>query len=66
MNRKQDIEALLIERKGYVMRNLPKRIAAVDEALGNLNYDPESNEIETTAVEPIVERAVVGKNKRKR
>jgi hypothetical protein len=32
-NKDLAIKALLIERAGYVARNLPKRVASVDDAL---------------------------------
>lgn len=51
------IEALLIEREGYVRRNLPERIKAVDEALRNAGYTKTSAPVETATAEPVVERA---------
>lgn len=44
-----DIEALMEERRGYVMRGLRDRVAQVDAALAALGHAPE---IETTAAEP--------------
>jgi hypothetical protein len=38
MTPSQIIQSLLEERKGYVMRNLPIRVAAVDEALKVAGY----------------------------
>jgi hypothetical protein len=35
----QNIEALLLERTGYVKRNLPERVKAVDAALRELGFD---------------------------
>jgi hypothetical protein len=51
------IEALLIEREGYVRRNLPERIKAVDEALRNAGYTKTSASVETATAEPVAERA---------
>ncbi|MFN0088670.1 MAG: hypothetical protein ACKVWR_00150 [Acidimicrobiales bacterium] len=48
-----EIETLLREREGYVARNLPARVAAVDAALHALGYAP-------PAVEPLVETAGAG------
>lgn len=58
------IEALLAERAGYVMRKLPARVAAVDEALRALGYKTDSK-VETATAEPETERAAAPKrNKR--
>jgi len=51
------IEALLIEREGYLRRNLPERIKAVDEALRHAGYTKTSAPVETATAEPVVERA---------
>ena len=65
MNR--NIEALLIERHGYVMRNLPERIKAVDDALRELGYENKYMTQETATAEPSEERAVMpSANKRKK
>lgn len=53
----QIIEALLIEREGYVRRNLPDRVKQVDEALRNAGYTKTSAPVETATAEPVVERA---------
>lgn len=45
-----EIDALLRERQGYLARNLPARVAAVDAALHALGYAP-------PAVAPLVETA---------
>lgn len=55
------IEALLIEREGYVRRGKYERVAAVDQALSDLGHDVR----ETATVEP-TETAVVKKAVRKR
>lgn len=52
MNRQSMIQALEIERIGYVMRNLPERVAAVDARLASLGH-----QIETASIEPEVETA---------
>ena len=59
MNNKQDeISALLVERAGYVHRNLAKRVASVDAALAALGHKAtQSSKVETTTIEPTVERA---------
>lgn len=54
----KQIEALLIERNGYVLRNLPARIKAVDEALAALGHKASSAK-ETATAEPTEERAVI-------
>lgn len=46
------ITALLAERHGYVLRNLPERVAAVDARLAALGH-----QIETATVQPQVETA---------
>lgn len=58
------IEALLAERQGYVVRNLPLRVALVDAMLRKLGHNPESRE--TASVEVEIETAVAPKAKRKR
>jgi hypothetical protein len=58
-----DIDALLVERLGYVRRNLPHRVAQVDAVLRELGYAVE----ETASVESPVETAARKKPiKRKR
>lgn len=53
MSKTSDIDALLLERKGYITRNLPKRVAAVDEALKALGHAVK----ETTSIAHDDERA---------
>lgn len=60
----KEIEALLAERQGYVVRNLPLRVALVDAILRKLGHDTEARE--TASVEVEVETAVAPKVKRKR
>ena len=59
------IEALLIEREGYVRRNLPERIKAVDEALRNAGYTKTSTPVETATAEPVVEKASMPATKKR-
>lgn len=64
----KQIEALLIEREGYVRRGKQDRVKAVDEALRQLGYGSvvrESEPVEVAVVEA-EERAVVKKVVRKR
>lgn len=64
----KQIEALLIEREGYVRRGKADRVKAVDEALRQLGHGSpvrESEPVEVAAIEP-VEKAVVKKAARKR
>ena len=64
----KQIEALLIEREGYVRRGKQDRVKAVDETLRQLGYGSavrESEPVEVAVVEP-EERAVVKKVVRKR
>ena len=58
---KNYVEALLIERASYEKRGLANRVKAVDAALREVGFDHKymSHEIETAAIEPVVERAVI-------
>lgn len=59
-----EINALLIEREGYIRRGLKDRVKQVDDALAALGYKHASRE--AASVEPESERAVVPRaNKRK-
>ena len=52
----KDIDALLQERQGYVKRNLPKRVEAVDVALRELGFDHDyMTNLESTSVSLDVE-----------
>ena len=51
------IDSLLIEREGYLRRNLPDRVKQVDIALRDAGYTKTSAPIETATAEPVVERA---------
>ena len=50
-----EVEALLVEREGYVRRGLKARVAAVDEQLKRHGI---AVEVETATVTPPTERAV--------
>lgn len=54
----KEIEALLVERAGYVQRGLKDRVAAVDSVLNALGHKSKAPEVETASVEPTAERAV--------
>jgi hypothetical protein len=54
-NKDLEIKALLIERAGYVARNLPKRVASVDDALAQLGH--KTTKVETASYEPATEKA---------
>jgi len=54
-NKDLEIKALLVERAGYVARNLPKRVASVDEALVALGH--KTSKVETASYEPTIETA---------
>lgn len=56
------IEALLAERHGYVLRNLPERIAAVESRLASLGY----HLTETATIEPQTETATRKKPTRRK
>lgn len=51
----KEIEALLQERAGYVLRKLPQRVKAVDEALAALGHKPK----EAATAQPDEERATL-------
>jgi hypothetical protein len=55
------IQALLAERRGYLVRGLQSRVDAVDAALRQLGY-----EVETSAVEHRSETAELPIRKRRR
>lgn len=57
----KEIESLLIERAGYVVRKKADRIKAVDQALKELGFEHkylDAPEVETASIEPDAERAV--------
>lgn len=56
------IQALLVERDGYVRRGLAERIEAVDASLHELGY----NAVETADVDPGTERAINPKQRKRR
>jgi uncharacterized protein (UPF0335 family) len=65
---KNYIESLLVERAGYERRGLKDRVKAVDAALREVGFDHKymADEIETAAIEPVVERAVIKPVKKRR
>lgn len=58
MNHSKEIEALLVEREGYVRRGLAKRVADVDAALAVLGHKTRA---EAATIEPEAERAALPK-----
>jgi hypothetical protein len=63
----QMIQSLLEERKGYVARNLPDRVASVDASLRELGFEHKYLTQETATAVPQTERAakpVVQKRKK--
>ena len=66
---KNYVESLLVERAGYERRGLKDRVKAVDAALREVGFDHKymsEQEIETAAIEPVVERAVVKAAKKRK
>jgi hypothetical protein len=51
------IEALLLEREGYLRRNLPDRVKAVDAELSAAGYKKAAPAVETATADPVVEQA---------
>lgn len=62
MNKSKLIQALLVERGGYVRRGLTERIEAVDASLKELGYVF----AETAAIDPGTERAINPKQRKRR
>lgn len=63
----QEIKALLWERLGYERRGLEDRVAQIDALLAQLDYHAEDPvTVETAAVAPEVERAVMKRVTRKK
>jgi hypothetical protein len=60
----REIDALLTERAGYVLRKLPARVAAVDAALAALGHRAKPN-VETATADPESERATTAKRTRR-
>ena len=52
------IQSLLDERKGYVARNLPDRVASVDASLRELGFEHKYLTHETATAQPDSERAI--------
>ena len=66
---KNYVEALLVERAGYERRGLKDRVKMVDAALREVGFDHKymsEPEIETAALEPTVERAVIKPAKKRK
>ena len=61
------IDALLVERAGYERRGLEDRVKAVDAALRELGFDHKyMPEVEVASVEPVVEKSVLKRGKKKK
>jgi hypothetical protein len=56
----KEIEALLIEREGYLRRGRKDRVAQVDAVLASMGYG-----VESATVEPDAERATTRKPKKR-
>lgn len=54
----KQIDALLVEREGYVRKGLKDRVKACDQILAALGYKSKVAEVETAVIEPVAERAV--------
>ena len=54
-NKDAEIKALLVERAGYVARNLSKRVESVDDALAALGH--KTSKVEAASYEPATEKA---------
>ena len=66
---KNYIESLLVERAGYEKRGLKDRVAAVDAALRELDFDHKymvEAEVETASLAPTLERAIVKAAKKRK
>jgi hypothetical protein len=59
------VAALLVERAGYRQRGLHARADLVTEQLRALGHVDDEAPVETAAVEPVVERAVKRRAKRR-
>ena len=59
------IEALLVEREGYVRRNKPDRVKQIDEQLRELGFDKKLAPVEAAAIEPETEQAVKPRAKKR-
>lgn len=68
-NMNNQIESLLIERDGYLKRNLKDRAASVDAELERLGHKSkkinDSAEIESASIEPVIEKATVKRASKK-
>ena len=60
------INALLLERHGYVQRGLPERAAMVTAVLHNLGYvETDSDTVESASVAPATEHATKRRAKKR-
>lgn len=64
-NNSAQIEALLVERLGYERRGKHERAAAVTAQLRILGYVESDKTIETATTEPVAERAIKRKTKKR-
>lgn len=61
------IDALLIEREGYVRKGLKESVEQVDAALRGLGYqDAPTPDVELASVSPVTETSVLKRGKKKR
>lgn len=61
------IDALLIEREGYVRKGLKESVEQVDAALRGLGYqDAPTPDVELASVEPVTETSVLKRGKKKK
>ena len=47
------VDSLLAERQGYVIRGMKNRVAQVDAVLASLGYGVTGDELETADAEPV-------------
>ena len=60
------INALLLERHGYIQRGLPERAAMVTAVLHNLGYvETDSDTVESASVAPATEHATKRRAKKR-
>lgn len=61
------IDALLIEREGYVRKGWKESVEQVDAALRGLGYqDAHMPDVELASVEPVTETSVLKRGKKKK
>ena len=59
------INALLVERVGYIARGLTDRVRQIDDALREVGYDHPYLTTETATITPDAERAIKPKARRR-